>query len=59
MNYKGKTSLHFDLPSPSPSPSLYSCRTWSPLLRALQAILGTARFVELLNVDSPFQLLRH
>ena len=29
VSYQGKTSLHFDLPS------LYSCRTRSPLLRAL------------------------
>ena len=29
VSYKGKISLHFDLPS------LYSCRTQSPLLRAI------------------------
>ena len=42
VNYKGEISLHFDLPS------LYSCRTWSPLLWALIRIfyLDTARFIE-------------
>ena len=29
VSYQGEISLHFDLPS------LYSCRTWNPLLRAL------------------------
>ena len=31
-----------------------SCRTRSPLLWALIRILGTARFIELLYVRSPF-----
>ena len=45
--------------------SIYSCLARSPLLwalirsRARAGYLDTARFVELLNVDSPFKLLRH
>ena len=56
IRYKGEISLHFDLRSP------YSCRTQSPLLRALIRIpvrLHTARFFELLYIHSPFKLLRH
>ena len=57
LNYQGEISLHFDLPS------LYSCRTQTPLLRALIWLpahrLSTARFIELLSVHSPFKLLRH
>ena len=48
--YKGEISLHFD------PPSRPSCCTRSPLLWALIRILhlGTARFIELLYVRSPF-----
>ena len=41
VSYQGEISLHFNLPS------LYSCGTWSPLLRALEfpftGYLATAR----------------
>ena len=48
--YKGEISLHFDLPS------RHSHRTRSPLLWAVIRILylGTARFIDLLYVRSPF-----
>ena len=55
VSYEGEISLHFD------PPSRPSCRTRSPLLWALIRILylATARFIELLYVRSPFQLLGH
>ena len=53
VSYKGEISLHFDVPS------LYSCRTQSPLLRVLIRILylGIARFIELLYIHLPFSFL--
>ena len=53
VSYKGEINLHFDLPN------LYSCHTRSPLLWTLIRILylDTARFIELLQVRSPFKLL--
>ena len=58
VSYKGKVSL-FNLCS------LYSCCAWSPLLKAIIRIRVhrqsrcIARFVELLNIDSPVLLLSH
>ena len=48
--YEGEISLHFD------PPSRHSHRTRSPLLWAVIRILylGTARFIDLLYVRSPF-----
>ena len=48
-------NLHFD------PPRLYSCHTWSPLIRALirfppAGCLDIARFIELLCICSPFKL---
>ena len=55
VRYKGKISLHFN------PPSLYCCRTRSPLLREFlrAGYLDTARFIELLYVRSPSKLFGH
>ena len=55
VSYQGEISLHLDLPTQ------YGRRTRSPLLWALIRILNldTDRFIELLYVHSPFQLLGH
>ena len=57
VSYQSELSLHFDLPS------LFSCRTQSPLLRASIRIpaCGLSRHsqVDRPTVHSPFKLLRH
>ena len=37
--------------------TLYSCPVWSPLLRVHLGYLETARFIDVLNIDSLFSFL--